>query len=406
MCRLGQYWHVSCWPRDCRHRKWDISWSVSPLFGQRAPLTEHVVVVPMYQGEISTAETRGAMMCVTGVAYAFGYTLAGWLGFACFFFPADSPNATFAWRFPLAVQCLPPIVVLAGSGYIPFSPRWLLSKGRREEAFDVVKRLHRTPDDKEDIAARQEFYLMEKQYEMDAQFVMRPFEIFRTAPNRRRSLIAAIMMWGDQFLGIFVLTNYGVLIYASLGLQGFRPLLLNACWTTFTIIGNIWTALYIDRWGRRTFLLIGATGVTVSLVFLCALTAKYLNTTNTAGLNAAVFFIWFFILWWCFFVDATQYVYVSEIWPNHLRSQGTAWGLAFFYLASEVTLVAAPVALNSIGWRFYLVLIVPSVCYIAAIWFLFPVSTGAPTRRLIASTDSNIGDQRADFGRDRVFVWR
>lgn len=319
------------------------------------------------------------MTCVTGIAYAFGYTLAGWLGFACFFFPADSPNATFAWRFPLAVQCIPPLVVLAGSGYIPFSPRWLLSKDRREEAFEVVRRLHRTPDDKEDIAARQEFYLMEKQYELDAQFEMRPFEIFRTAPNRRRSLIAAIMMAGDQMLGIFVLTNYGVLIYASLGLQGFRPLLLNACWTTFTIVGNIWTALYIDRWGRRTFLLIGATGVTVSLVFLCALTARYLNTTNTAGLNAAVFFIWFFILWWCFFVDATQYVYVSEIWPNHLRSQGTAWGLAFFYLASEITLVAAPVALNSIGWRFYLVLIVPSVCYIVAIWFLFPVCISTPT---------------------------
>ena len=38
-----------------------------------------------------------------------------------------------------------------------------------------------------------------------------------------------------------VMTNYGVLIYASLGLQGFRPLLLNACWTTFTIVGNIVT---------------------------------------------------------------------------------------------------------------------------------------------------------------------
>ena len=50
-------------------------------------------------------------------------------------------------------------------------------------------------------------------------------------------------------------------------------------------------------------------------------------------------------------VDATQYVYVSEIWPNHLRSQGTALGLAVFYLASEVTLVGAPVALNSIGWK-------------------------------------------------------
>lgn len=150
----------------------------------------------MYQGEISTAETRGAMMCVTGIFYAFGYTLAGWLGFACYFFPSDSSSATFSWRFPLAVQCIPPLVVLAGSSLIPYSPRWLLSKGRREEAFEIVKRLHRRAGDPEDVAARQEFYLMEKQYEMDAQYEVRRLEIFRTRPNRYRSLIAAIMMWG------------------------------------------------------------------------------------------------------------------------------------------------------------------------------------------------------------------
>ncbi|RMY22103.1 hypothetical protein D0867_02933 [Hortaea werneckii] len=263
------------------------------------------VCVPMYQGEVSTAETRGAMMCVTGIMYAFGYAWAGWMGFACYFFPSDSPHASFAWRFPLALQCLPPLVVLAGNHFIPFSPRCLL-------------------------------------------------------------------MWGDQFLGIFVMTNYGVLIYAALGLGGFRPLLLNACWTTFTIPGNIWTFFFVDRWGRRTLLLIGSTGCTVSLIFLAALSAEFLDTNNSAGLNAAVFFIWFYIVWWCFCVDATQYVYVSEIWPNHLRSQGTALGIAAFYLGSEVTLVAAPVALDAIGWKFYLVLICPSVCYIAAIWLLFP----------------------------------
>ncbi|KAI7585750.1 hypothetical protein KC316_g5995, partial [Hortaea werneckii] len=164
------------------------------------------------------------------------------------------------------------------------------------------------------LAARQEFYLMEKQYEMDKQYPSRFLEIFRSAPNRRRSLVASLLMWGDQFLGIFVMTNYGVLIYAALGL--------------------------------------------VSLIFLAALSAEFLDTDNSAGLNAAVFFIWFYIVWWCFCVDATH--------------QGTALGIAAFYLGSEVTLVAAPVALDAIGWKFYLVLICPSVCYIAAIWFLFP----------------------------------
>jgi energy-coupling factor transporter transmembrane protein EcfT len=65
-------------------------------------------------------------------------------------------------------------------------------------------------------------------------------------------------------------------------------------------------------------------------------------------------------------------VYVSEIFPNHLRPAGVAFGLSAFYLASEVTLVGAPVALNKIGWKFYLVLIIPSGFYWLIIFFFFP----------------------------------
>lgn len=333
-------------------------------------------VVPQYQAEVSTPETRGAMVCVTGIMYAFGYSAAGWLGYGCYYYPQMSSGASFAWRFPLAFQCVCPLVVLACSKFIPFSPRWLLSQGRRQEALDIVKRLHARPEDPEHITAREEFFLIEKQYEADKKLIKRPFEIFRTAPNRRRALVAFLVMWGDQFLGIFVLTNYGVLIYSSLGLTGSIPLLLNACWTSFTIVGNTFTALFLDRFGRRTFLLVGATGCTVSLIFLAAMTAQFLNTDNIAGLRAAVFFIFFYIVWWSFCMDATQYVYVAEVFPNHLRSQGIALGLSAFYLASEVTLVGAPVALASIGWKFYLVLIVPSNVYIMLIYFLFPETKG------------------------------
>ena len=55
------------------------------------------IVVPMYQGEIATAETRGAMMCVTGIMWAWGYSFAGWLGYGCVHIPADSPHASAAW---------------------------------------------------------------------------------------------------------------------------------------------------------------------------------------------------------------------------------------------------------------------------------------------------------------------
>lgn len=364
-------------------------------------------VVPIYQSEVSTAETRGAMVAVTGITYALGYSLAGWLGYGCFYMKATDPSASFAWRFPLAFQIVFPIIVLAGSKMIPYSPRWLLQQGRRQEALEVVERLHKTPEDVNNVKARQEFYLIEKQYEHDKSMVLRRFELFRTPANRRRALIGFLLMFGDQFLGIYVMTNYGVLIYASLGMSGSIPLLLNACWTSFTLIGNTWTAFYVDRFGRRTFMLIGSIGCMVSVIFLCAMTAEFLGTTNTAGLRAGIFFLFFYIFWWCFFIDATQYIYVAEIFPNHLRPQGVAFGLSAFYLASEVTLVAAPVALNKIGWRFYLVLIIPSFFYILAIYFLFPETKGRTLEEIGAlfGDDANVASRWYDISteeRERI----
>ncbi|OAG35984.1 hypothetical protein AYO21_09844 [Fonsecaea monophora] len=348
------------------------------------------IVTPMYQGEIATAETRGAMMSITGVMWACGYTFAGWIGYGCSYIPGTSRHASAAWRFPLAFQCVPALIVLAGIKFIPESPRWLLSHDQDEASFNVLKRIHAQAGDPDHIKAKEEFYLMEKQHKADKQLSLnRSFEILRTKANRYRALVSVLLMFFDQMQGVYVLANYGVLIYGSLGLSGKIPLLLNACWTTYAIVGNTVTVFIVDRFGRRRLLLIGTMGCLTSLIFEAALTATYLGTNNKAGLHACVFFVWLFITFWACCVDATQFVYVSEIWPNHLRSQGTALGLATFFLASEITLVAAPVALNAITWKFYLVLICPTFVYIFVIYFLFPETKG----RTLEEVGSLFGDK-------------
>lgn len=169
-------------------------------------------------------------------------------------------------------------------------------------------------------------------------------------------------------LGVLILANYGLIIFAKLGMTGYMPLLLLAVLVTATFPGNVFTALTIDRFGRRTFLLIGISGILMTLIVECALEAEYLLSTNKAGQRAAVFFIYLFAIFWSSFVDATQYLYLSEIFPTHIRGQGVAVGMFSYFGAAIILLVAGPIALDKISWKFYYVLIIPTACYLVAIY--------------------------------------
>jgi MFS family permease len=114
-----------------------------------------VTVIPMYQSEVATPETRGFMTCMQGVMFAVGYSLVGWIGYGCYL---TSKTSSFGFRFPLAFQCVPPLIVLTASPFLSFSPRWLLQQNRHEEALAVLKRLHISKEDPMGHAAKQEFY--------------------------------------------------------------------------------------------------------------------------------------------------------------------------------------------------------------------------------------------------------
>ncbi|KAH8807242.1 arabinose-proton symporter [Xylogone sp. PMI_703] len=330
-----------------------------------------ITSIPMYQSEVSTPESRGFMCCMHGVMFAVGYSLSAWIGFGTYFSPKDS---SFGWRFPLAFQCGPSLLLLVGSSFLPYSPRWLLQKDRLEEALAVLKRLHTSKEDPEGREAQREFYQMRKQLELDRSIKASTgaFEIFKTPSNRKRALFAFFFMFGNMFTGILVVTNYGILLYEAIGLKGFMPLLLSGIYVLITFPCNVFTALYVDKIGRRTLLLVGLGGCTIANIFECALQATYLGSNNKKGLNAAIFFIFFFIIFWACCLDATQYLYTAEIFPTHIRSQGTAIGMAGLFCGTLVVLVAGPIALNNISWRFYLVLIIPPAIEWVCIYLWFP----------------------------------
>lgn len=139
-----------------------------------------------------------------GVMFAMGYTLSAWIGFGVSFISTSGSTSSFPWRFPIAFQMVPALMLLVGSPWLPFSPRWLMMQDRCDEAHEVIKRLHRTKNDPHDSLARKEYYQMKKQVELDRQIRASTsrWEIFKTPPNRRRALVGFVLMWNNQFTGV------------------------------------------------------------------------------------------------------------------------------------------------------------------------------------------------------------
>jgi MFS family permease len=103
------------------------------------------------------------MVGMNGVNIALGYGLASYFGLA--FFYADNPVAQ--WRAPLGIALIWPVMMALICWIVPESPRFLLMKGRVDEAREIVFRLHKMPNDPDQEFARAEFYQMSKQAEID-----------------------------------------------------------------------------------------------------------------------------------------------------------------------------------------------------------------------------------------------
>lgn len=167
-----------------------------------------VTVTPMYLSEMSSPLSRGWLVGHHPIFLVFGYMLSAWIGFGVYF----SSNLSFGWRFPLAFQVFPPLVLLIGSPWVPRSPRWLMSKGHNEEAWTVLQRLRKSPDDPEDIVAKEEYYQIEKQLELDSKkletyggSVWRA--VLQKKSYRKRMIIGFLTQWGAEFGGPLIIVS-------------------------------------------------------------------------------------------------------------------------------------------------------------------------------------------------------
>ncbi|CRG88849.1 hypothetical protein PISL3812_05884 [Talaromyces islandicus] len=178
----------------------------------------------------------------------------------------------------------------------------------------------------------------------------------------------------------FLVSQHGIVIvfgYATAAWIGFVIVAISlVAFDTGSPRVSSLASLLMDRVGRVKLLTIGISGCLVSLIFEAALSARYIGTENSSGLSAGVFFLFLFISFYGCCIDATTYVYCTEIFPTHIRSRGMAWSLAILFATTIAYLIPAPTAFAQVGWKYYLLFIILTVINIPIIWTFFPETKG------------------------------
>ncbi|KFZ05695.1 hypothetical protein V501_08116 [Pseudogymnoascus sp. VKM F-4519 (FW-2642)] len=338
----------------------------------------------VYVSELAPPKFRGFFTGMIGVAICIGFALSGYLGLA--FYSTDDLAAQ--WRGTLGLGLIFPVFMLIVVYFVPESPRYLLLKGREEEARAIVIKLHHIKGAPDQEYARSEFYQMQKEAEYDRSLTPSWKQMFTRSSYRNRVLIACSFAVITQSTAVLVINNYAPSLFAALG-YGVRDRLVLQCgYLTVAIPFNILGAAIMDRVGRKKLMYWSVAGCCLFLIIEAAMLANFASPIpehpNKAGLAMGVAAFYLFLAVFSVGVDVVAFVYYSEIFPNHIRAKGVTICTSAYCLISLVYVEAAPTAFANIGWKYFLVFIIISGLSAIFIYFVYPETKGIPLEEIAA----------------------
>ncbi|KAF8609728.1 general substrate transporter [Ceratobasidium sp. AG-I] len=325
-----------------------------------------ILTVPVYNSEISPPKHRGLLVGFSGQLIGVGSMVANWVGFASSYAPEHVKD--FRWRFPLAMQIPPGLIILLGIWFLPYSPRWLITQGREHEAHDALKRL--MGDDNEEFEV--EFTCMKEQIKLEkAREVKSIVELWKR--YRRRLLVSVAVQTCTSLSGVNVIGYYQTILYAGVGITGKTVLLLSGVYGTLGPMANMVSLWKVDSWGRTRSLFWGAISLVVDLTIVMILTKFFAGTHNVVGQGFIIAFIFCYTIIYYLCFNSVSWTYGAEVLPMHIRSKVAAFSHFVFNIAVNQ---AAPTAFARIGYRFYALFIALNFCTAVMVWAYFPETKG------------------------------
>ena len=319
------------------------------------------IAAPAYISEIAPAKDRGRLVAF----YQFNIVLGILMAFLSNYLLNDVGENS--WRWMMGVQAIPSVIYLLLIISIPESPRWLLSKLKNEEAKSVLQIMGQEAD----------YENMKNEIEIDNNNASLVNDNIFLKKYRKPLVLAFLMAFFNQLSGINAFLYYSSRIFQEAGLGESTALLSSIGIGLVNLIFTLLGVFLIDKLGRKKLMYIGSVGYIISLS-LVAMAFFF----HWEGIAVPVF-LFLFIAAHAIGQGAVIWVFISEIFPNHLRASGQSFGSTTHWVLAAIIPSLIPYLFSTIGpgvvFLFFAVMMVFQLLFVV---FMMPETKGISLEEL------------------------
>ncbi|KZM25092.1 substrate-specific transmembrane transporter [Ascochyta rabiei] len=347
-------------------------------------------IAPLYISEIAPPEIRGTLLVLQEFSIVFGIVVAFWTTYGTRYMAGQ-----WSWRLPFLIQMIPGVVLGVGIVFLPFSPRWLSSKGRDDEALQVLAKLRGLPttdsrvyrewcEIRAEVAFTREVNC-EKHPNLQDGTRASNFKLELASWTDcfrhgcwKRTVVGVGIMFFQQFVGINALIYYAPSLFGTLGQEYEMQLLLSGiinCTQLVGVITSLWT---MDRFGRRPLLLTGAGLMFICHLIIAVLVGKYGGRWADYATEGwvAVAFLFFYMFSFGATWGPVPWAMPSEIFPSSLRAKGVALSTCSNWFNNFIIGLITPPLVQNTGYGAYTFFAIFCLLAFVFTFFCIPETAG------------------------------
>ncbi|RZL49829.1 MAG: MFS transporter [Pedobacter sp.] len=304
---------------------------------------------PMYIAEVSPAKVRGRNVAINQLTIVIGILVTNLVNYKLADFGPD------AWRWMFGLGVVPSILFLVGVIWLPESPRWLMQKGKNEQAKKIL--------DKIGSPAFVNTTIVDIQKSMKQHTGKQSYAAVFAKGVRPAVLVGVTLAVFQQLCGINVVFNYTSTIFESVGASLDRQLFETVAIGIVNLVFTIFAMWQVDKLGRRPLMLVGSIGLSVTYLVL----AYLLQSGAAAGIVSI--FVLLSISMYASSLAPVTWVLISEIFPNHIRGLASSVAIVSLWGAYFILVFTFPILAEKLGTYgpFYLY---AAICFLGFLFVL------------------------------------